>query len=538
MGHCFTKQHSNNRVPINYVSDSPSHPYHQFPQRTQQQPQPQPQPQPRYPYHAPNSDPSPSQTASSSSLLSAGQPILGKPYIDIKVLYTLEKELGRGQFGITYLCIEKATKRKYACKSIARRKLTRKKEIEDVKREIMILQHLTGQPNIVEFKGAYEDKQNVYLVMELCQGGELFDRIIAKGIYSEGEAASIFKQIVNVVHACHFMGVMHRDLKPENFLLASKDEKAPLKAADFGLSVFIEEGKMYKEVVGSAYYIAPEVLKRNYGKEIDVWSAGVILYILLSGGPPFWAETEKGIFEAILGGKLNLESAPWPSISEAAKDLIRKMLTLDPKNRITASDALEHQWMKEGGEASDRPLDNAVLIRLKQFRAMNKMKKLALKVIAENLSEEEIIGLKQMFNNMDTDRSGTITYEELKSGLSRLGSKLSESEIKQLMDAADVDQSGTIDYQEFITATINRHKLEKEDILFKAFQYFDKDNNGYITRDELRQALTKYQMGDEATIDEVIDDVDTDKDGNINYQEFVAMMRKGTLNNYEKDKPQ
>ncbi|XP_061350152.1 calcium-dependent protein kinase 29-like isoform X3 [Gastrolobium bilobum] len=487
MGHCFTKQHSNNRVPINYVSDSPSHPYHQFPQRTQQQPQPQPQPQPRYPYHAPNSDPSPSQTASSSSLLSAGQPILGKPYIDIKVLYTLEKELGRGQFGITYLCIEKATKRKYACKSIARRKLTRKKEIEDVKREIMILQHLTGQPNIVEFKGAYEDKQNVYLVMELCQGGELFDRIIAKGIYSEGEAASIFKQIVNVVHACHFMGVMHRDLKPENFLLASKDEKAPLKAADFGLSVFIEEGKMYKEVVGSAYYIAPEVLKRNYGKEIDVWSAGVILYILLSGGPPFWAE---------------------------------------------------HQWMKEGGEASDRPLDNAVLIRLKQFRAMNKMKKLALKVIAENLSEEEIIGLKQMFNNMDTDRSGTITYEELKSGLSRLGSKLSESEIKQLMDAADVDQSGTIDYQEFITATINRHKLEKEDILFKAFQYFDKDNNGYITRDELRQALTKYQMGDEATIDEVIDDVDTDKDGNINYQEFVAMMRKGTLNNYEKDKPQ
>jgi calcium-dependent protein kinase len=168
--------------------------------------------------------------------------ILGKPYVDINSIYVLENELGRGQFGITYLCTEKATGRKYACKSIARRKLVNRKEIEDVRREILILQHLTGQPNIVEFKGSYEDKQNLYLVMELCSGGELFDRIIAKGNYSEREAASIGRQIVNVVHACHFMGVMHRDLKPENFLMVSKDDNSPIKATDFGLSVFIEEG--------------------------------------------------------------------------------------------------------------------------------------------------------------------------------------------------------------------------------------------------------------------------------------------------------
>ncbi|XP_025604945.1 calcium-dependent protein kinase 29 isoform X3 [Arachis stenosperma] len=459
--------------------------------------------------------------------------ILGRPYVDINTMYEMKKELGRGQSGVTYLCIERSTGREYACKTIARGKLVRKEEIEDVRREIMILQHLSGQPNIVEFRGAYEDRQNVHVVMELCSGGELFDRIIdkARGSYSEREAASICRQIVNVVHVCHFMGVMHRDLKPENFLLVSRDHNAPLKATDFGLSVFIEEDKVYKEIVGSAYYVAPEVLKRNYGKEIDVWSAGVILYILLSGVPPFWGETEKQIFDAILEGKLDLESAPWPSISAAAKDLIRKMLAYEPKKRITASAALEHPWMKEGGEASDKPIDNAVLSRMKQFRAMNKMKKLALKVIAQNLSEEEIKGLKQMFNNMDTDRSGTITFEELKSGLSRLGSKLSETEIRQLMDAADVDKNGTIDYYEFITATMHRHKLEKEENLYKAFQYFDKDSSGYITRDELRHALTEYQMGDEATIDEVIDDVDTDKDGKINYEEFVAMMRKGTLDN-------
>lgn len=226
MGNCFNKSQSrNNQVPISYESNSPPHHYHQLP---------------KTPYHAPNySDPS---ASTSSSYTSEAAPILGKPYIDIKALYTLEKELGRGQFGVTYLCSEKATGRKYACKSIARRKVTRKKEIDDVKREIIILQHLTGQPNIVEFKGAYEDKQHVYLVMELCKGGELFDRIIAKGSYSEREAASIFTQIVNVVHACHFMGVIHRDLKPENFLMVSKDDDAPLKAIDFGLSVFIEEG--------------------------------------------------------------------------------------------------------------------------------------------------------------------------------------------------------------------------------------------------------------------------------------------------------
>ncbi|KAL8514818.1 hypothetical protein ACS0TY_013781 [Phlomoides rotata] len=504
MGFCFSKLKKSRDIPItsSSQSDSPPRPHHS--------------PPPRPPAIA--APPPPTIGL-----------VLGKPYADITTLYDVDTELGRGQFGITYLCTEKATGFKYACKSISRRKLVTEKDIQDVRREIMILQHLTGQPNIVEFRGAYEDKRNLHLVMELCSGGELFDRITQRGSYSEKEAAIIGRQIVNVVHVCHFMGVMHRDLKPENFLMVNRDHDSPLKATDFGLSVFIEQGKVYKDLVGSAYYVAPEVLRRNYGKEIDVWSAGVILYILLSGFPPFWGETEKSIFAEILKGHVDLETSPWPSISSGAKDLIMKMLTVDPKNRITAADALEHPWLKKDGEASDRPMDSAVLIRMKQFRAMNKLKKLALKVIAENLSEEEIKGLREMFNNIDTDRSGSITYDELRTGLTKLGSKLSETDILQLMDAADVDKNGTIDYIEFITATMHRHKLEKEENLHKAFRYFDKDNSGYITRDELRHAMTQYGMGDEATIDEVLDDVDTDKDGRINYDEFVAMMMKGTV---------
>ncbi|GMI63751.1 calmodulin-domain protein kinase 9 [Hibiscus trionum] len=454
--------------------------------------------------------------------------ILGKPFEEIRNHYTIGKELGKGQFGVTYLCTENSTGKRYACKTISKRKLITKHDKEDMRREVQIMQHLSGQPNIVEFKGAYEDKQSVHLVMELCAGGELFDRIIARGHYSERAAASICRAVVNVVHACHFMGVMHRDLKPENFLLSSKDENALLKATDFGLSVFIEEGKVYRDIVGSAYYVAPEVLRRKYGKEIDIWSAGVILYILLSGVPPFWAETEKGIFDAILEGEIDFKSQPWPSISDSAKDLVRKMLTQDPKQRITSTQVLEHPWLREGGNASDKPLDNAVLSRMKQFRRMNKLKQLALKVIAENLSTEEIQGLKQMFANIDTDNSGTITYDELKTGLARLGSKLTEAEVKQLMEAADVDGNGTIDYIEFITATMHRYRLERDEHLHKAFQHFDKDNSGYITRDELEAAMKEYGMGDDETIKEIISEVDTDNDGKINYEEFRDMMRSGT----------
>nr|AOD75238.1 calcium-dependent protein kinase 9 [Camellia sinensis] len=453
--------------------------------------------------------------------------ILGKQYEDVKSFYTLGKELGRGQFGVTHLCTQISTGQQYACKSISKRKLVTRSDKEDMKREIQIMQHLSGQPNIVEFKGAYEDRHSVHVVMELCTGGELFDLITAQGHYSERAAAAICRSIVNFVHICHFMGVMHRDLKPENFLLSSKDEGAMLKAIDFGLSVFIEEGKVYRDMVGSAYYVAPEVLRRSYGKEIDTWSAGVILYILLSGVPPFWAETEKGIFDAILEGQIDFESPPWPSISYSAKSLVRKMLTQDPKKRITSAQVLEHPWIREDGEASDKPLDSAVLSRMKQFRAMNKLKKLALKVIAENLSEDEIKGLKEMFRNIDTDKSGTITYEELKTGLARLGSKLSETEVKQLMEAADVDGNGTIDYLEFITATMHRHKLEKDEHLYKAFQYFDTDSSGFITRDELETAMKQYGMGDDATIKEIISEVDTDNDGRINYEEFCTMMRSG-----------
>ncbi|KAK4780670.1 hypothetical protein SAY87_016776 [Trapa incisa] len=454
-------------------------------------------------------------------------PVLGRPMEDLKSIYAMGKELGRGQFGVTHLCTHKATGVQFACKTIAKRKLVNKEDIEDVRREVQIMHHLTGQANIVELKGAYEDKHSVHLVMELCAGGELFDRIIAKGHYTERAAASLLRTIVQIVHSCHSMGVIHRDLKPENFLLLNKEENSPLKATDFGLSVFFKQGDVFKDIVGSAYYIAPEVLKRRYGPEADIWSIGVMLYILLCGVPPFWAESENDIFNAILRGRVDFTSDPWPSISPGAKDLVSKMLTSDPKKRMTAFQVLNHPWIKEDGDAPDTPLDNSVLNRLKQFRAMNNFKKAALRVIAGCLSEEEIMGLKEMFRGMDTDNSGTITLEELKQGLSKQGTKLSEYEVKQLMEAADADGNGTMDYDEFITATMHINRMDREEHLYTAFQYFDKDHSGYITNEELEQALGEFGMLEGRDIKEILTEVDSDHDGRINYDEFVAMMRKG-----------
>ncbi|KAE9590124.1 putative protein kinase CAMK-CDPK family [Lupinus albus] len=460
--------------------------------------------------------------------------VLGRKTGNLKDVYSLGKKLGQGQFGTTYLCVEKGTNKEFACKSIPKRKLTTQEDVEDVRREIQIMHHMAGHPNVIQIIDAYEDVVAIHVVMELCAGGELFDRIIQRGHYTEKKAAELARLIVSVVEACHSLGVMHRDLKPENFLFINHEEESPLKTIDFGLSVFFRPGETFTDVVGSPYYVAPEVLRKQYGPECDVWSAGVIIYILLSGVPPFWDETEQGIFEQVLKGDLDFVSEPWPNISESGKDLVRRMLIRDPKKRMTAHEVLCHPWVQIGGAAPDKPLDSAVLSRLKQFSAMNKLKKIAIRVIAESLSEEEIGGLKEMFKMIDTDNSGQITLEELKNGLERVGSILKDSEIDWLMQAADVDNSGTIDYGEFIAAMIHLNKVQKEDHLFAAFSYFDKDGSGYITKDELQQACEQFGLKNDH-LDDIIPEVDKDNviyciplvyyDGRIDYSEFAAMMQ-------------
>uniref|UniRef100_A0A7S2QUB8 Calcium-dependent protein kinase n=1 Tax=Chlamydomonas chlamydogama TaxID=225041 RepID=A0A7S2QUB8_9CHLO len=444
---------------------------------------------------------------------------------DVRDYYTFDKVLGKGNFGVVHLVFDKKTGAPYACKSISKRKLLTPDDVEDVRREVQILLHLSGHKNIVQLYGAYEDKNYIHLVMECCAGGELFDRIAEKGHFSEKAGAEVMRTIVSVVNHCHTMNVIHRDLKPENFLLTSKGSDAVLKATDFGLSRFFKEGQLLDEIVGSPFYVAPEVLRRQYGQEADIWSCGVILYILLCGWPPFHGESTQQIFKHIMSHPLDLKSDPWPRISDAAKDLVRRMLCRDPKKRFTAEQVLKHPWMKEHGVATDEAFIPEVLTRLRTFAKMNKLKKEALKVIAKSLPTQELQGIKEMFSAIDEDNSGTITVDELREGLRKKGAALAFQEVAKIVDQIDVNGNQKIDYEEFLAATIHLNKLNREEVMVEAFKYFDKDNSGFITRDELEEALKEVGEDVSEVIDSILSAVDTNNDGKIDYEEFCAMMR-------------
>ncbi|XP_047330895.1 calcium-dependent protein kinase 24 [Impatiens glandulifera] len=451
---------------------------------------------------------------------------------DINEKYKLGKEMGRGEFGVTYECVDRDSGESLACKKISKSKLRTEIDVEDVRREVKIMKRLPLHDNIVRYKEVFEDKEDVYLVMELCLGGELFDRIVARGHYTERGAANITRTVLEVVKVCHEHGVIHRDLKPENFLYADDSENAQLKAIDFGLSIFFKPGQKFNEIVGSPYYMAPEVLRRNYGPEIDVWSTGVILYILLCGVPPFWAETEEGIAHAIVKCELDFKRDPWPKLSEDAKELVKGMLDPNPFSRLTVAEALDHRWIHDAHKVPDIPLGENVRARIKQFALMNKFKKKALSIVADNLPEEQVAGLKQMFHMMDTDKDGHLSLEELKEGLRMIGQNVPDNDAKLLMEAADIDGNGMLDCEEFVTMSVHLKRItnEDEEQLQRAFNYFDKNGSGYIEFEELRQSLLEDNIivaNNDQIIRDIIFDVDLDKDGTISYGEFRAMMTTG-----------
>ncbi|XP_020991369.1 calcium-dependent protein kinase 13 isoform X2 [Arachis duranensis] len=407
--------------------------------------------------------------------------LAGVPKENIEDKYLVDRELGRGEFGVTYLCIDRGSRELLACKSISKRKLRTAVDVEDVRREVAIMRHLPRSSSIVSLREACEDDNAVHLVMELCEGGELFDRIVARGRYTERAAAAVARTVVEVVQLCHRHGVIHRDLKPENFLFANKKENSPLKAIDFGLSIF------------------------------------------------FKPESEQGVAQAILRGLIDFKREPWPSISESAKSLVKQMLEPDPKLRLTAKQVLEHPWIQNAKKAPNIPLGDAVKSRLKQFSMMNRFKRKALRVIADFLSNEEVEDIKDIFKKMDTDNDGIVSIEELKAGFQNFGSQLAESEIQMLLEAVNTNGKGTLDYGEFVAVSLHLKRMANDEHLRKAFSYFDKDGNGYIEPDELRNALMEDGTDDCADVaNDIFQEVDTDKDGRISYEEFVAMMKTGT----------
>ncbi|KAI7729751.1 hypothetical protein M8C21_033665 [Ambrosia artemisiifolia] len=452
---------------------------------------------------------------------------------DFNERYTTGKLLGHGQFGYTYVAVDKANGDRVAVKKIDKNKMVLPIAVEDVKREVKILQALNGHENVVKFYNAFEDDSFVYIVMELCEGGELLDRILSKkeSRYTEKDAAIVVRQMLKVAAECHLHGLVHRDMKPENFLFKSPKEDSHLKATDFGLSDFIRPGRKFTDIVGSAYYVAPEVLRRRSGPESDVWSIGVITYILLCGRRPFWDRTEDGVFREVLRNKPDFRRKPWPTISNSAKDFVRKLLVKNPRVRLTAAQALSHRWVRENGNASMIPLDISVLSNMREFVKYSRLKQIALRALASTLDEEEISNLKDQFHAIDVDKNGSISLEEMRQALAKdVPWKMKDSRVLEILQAIDSNTDGLVDFTEFVAATIHVHQLEEHNnekwqkMTKAAFDKFDVDKDGYITPEEL-----KMHTGLRGSIYPLLEEADMDKDGKISLPEFRRLLRSASM---------
>merc|ERR1712190_81935 len=303
-------------------------------------------------------------------------------------------------------------------------------------REIAIMK-MMDHPNIIKLYETFEDHRNIYLVMELCLGGELFDRIIESGHFTEAQAANLMQQIVRAIYYMHENHVCHRDLKPENFLFTTKEsiDKSLLKIIDFGLSCKFEQNQVLTTKAGTPYYVAPQVLAGKYDQLSDLWSCGVIMYVMLCGYPPFFGETDAEVLSKVRLGNFSFNAADWKNISEDAKNLIRMLLKMNPRDRFTAEQALNHEWIKnKAPKAKNLSLQDNFVDNLRSFRSQNKLKKAALHIIAGQLSEGQIKALRDTFMQLDGNGDGLLTAAELKEGLAKSGLKEIPPDLQQIME--------------------------------------------------------------------------------------------------------
>jgi calcium-dependent protein kinase len=471
------------------------------------------------------------RSISIAEIKKGSMPVLPRAKSGIMDDYSLNEKLGKGSFGVTYVSISKKDKSKSACKVINKRKLTNTEDVEDVQREVEILHAVEGHRNVVPLIAAYEDKENIYILQELCSGGELYEWIQRNRHYSEKIAASLVRVMLSCLVHIHSMGVVHRDLKPENFMFATRAATPDqLKLIDFGLSAFCKPGEILTDPVGTPYFTAPEVFRSKYSHSADTWSIGVMLYVMLSGEYPYVAHSVRSIRKKICLEDPEFKGPIWDKVSADAKAFICKILV--KKNRPSPMELLKDPWVKpEGGTAKDEEIEPTVTSRLNQFAKLDKLQKLAAQSMVANMPIDALAGMTELFQSFDKDSSGHISINELRVGLKKMhlqvGAKQkTEEELDAIIKDLDVDGNGQISYEEFVAATIHLAKLETDDRIYEVFKQFDHDQSGFITKEELLKIGEVQKIDLASDVDEFIRLSDTDGDGKISYEEFTAHMKK------------
>ena len=411
--------------------------------------------------------------------------------------------------------------REYALKSIQLGRVSAE-FLDEMRNEIDILRTL-DHPNIVKAYEVFETKRQIHIVMDLCAGGDLYTR----GPYSEKQSAAIVGKILSGVAYMHSKNVCHRDLKFENIMWESKHKDAEIKLIDFGLSKKYLPGRYMSEGVGTIYTMAPQVLKGVYTEQADLWSIGVITYMLLSSTKPFYHRKRRYMIDRILRCDYNFHGKQWEHVSQPAKDFVAALLKLNPNERLTAQQALEHEWLTNSFALSDRRPDEAemenIAGHITNYGRAGEMKKLALMVIAHKSSTDDIMKLRKAFDQYDSSNDGEVTLAEFRSELRKQGN-YSDEEIDKMFASVDVNKEGTISYIEFLAATLEAHGHIEEDRLAEAFDRIDSDDTGYISRKNLEGMLGKEFT--EERVDRLLAECDENNDGRIDFDEFYRAFRR------------
>ena len=476
-----------------------------------------------------------------SSFLSEGESsisISNKLFIDeIKdspsKKYEMLSKLGSGSFGNVYLARNRFTYEKVALKQIKKSSANLLSDGE-IKDEIEILKKL-DHPDIVRIIESFNTKNSYILITEYCEGGELFDQV--KNQLSETQIAVIFRQLLSGLAYLHSNNIVHRDLKLENILIneiekskTTGEDLFNIKIIDFGTARIFDKNRKPQSIVGSSYYIAPEVLRQKYNKECDLWSVGVILYMFIVGHAPFDGCDDEEITNNIQKGVYRKNDRRWIKASKEVKDLIQKLLTYKPSQRLTAIQALEHPWFKQTDSnilydnVSKTDIINCIR-HLLTYNINNKLEELFLTYIVHNIPrEKEAKSAIKLFKLVNENGDGKLQKEELKKTLLKFVTEdfLEKHDYDGIFSMLDGDNKGYINYEEFLKGCLDRKKILDDDILSYSFNYFDPDGNGYISKNKIKDIFGNKI--DDITFKSIFDEIDLDKDGKISYKDFKAIL--------------
>jgi len=449
-------------------------------------------------------------------------------------VYDMGHQVGEGTFGSVHKARHRQTGQIHAVKQVPKSKVIG----GELWAEIGIMKQL-DHPHIMRLYYTFEDESYIFMASEMCAGGELYDTLEETGFFPERAAANLMRQILGAVVYLHSSKhIAHRDLKPENFLVLKRveHEALHLKLIDFGTAKRFDQHPL-KTKVCTAHYVAPEVLKRGdveYTEKVDVWSCGVILYMLLCGFMPFHHDDDREILKIVKKGKYSFTpSAVWGLISDAAKDLIRQMMCVKLQDRCSANEAFEHHWTQSQVDGAHDLLPNDNIIKsMRQFLTNNRLKRVALQIIARQISDDGITNLRNIFQKIDSDHSGTLTIQEMDQALLALEvPEHSRQEMAAIMRTIDVEGSGELEYTEFLAAMLTQEQYLKEDICRGAFCLLDVDGDGTLSNVDLHSLMTggsgevSFTKAAMEEIEQIMNEVDENGDGGVSFEEFWGLMK-------------